>query len=78
MQQPVRHIKIPVLMDSQVYGKDSGKGKGFSSKQEAVGMLGSFSWGDVNTCLLTLHRAPTMDQRLLPPSLSPVCGDNDC
>lgn len=77
MQQPVRQTEIPVLMDSQVYGRQTGKGKGFSSKQESVGVLGSFSWEDVNTCLRTLHRAPTMDQRLLAPSLSLVCGDND-
>lgn len=68
VQQPVRQTKIPVLDGlSGLWKRQTGKCKGFSSKQEPVGVSGSFPLGEMNTCLLTLHRAPTTDQRLLPP-----------
>jgi hypothetical protein len=58
--------------------KTAWEGQKLLKQTGGSGQLGSFSLGGVNTCLLTLHKAPTMDQKLLPPCLSLVRGDGDC
>lgn len=44
---------------SGLWKRQTREGKGFSREQEAVGESGSFSWEDVNTCLLTLDQQRT-------------------